>query len=145
MALKIIGEKINSLIEENTKTFVFIFFFLIFFLVLFSNNNFLSFDDQFYHARHASTYITGEKMSLPVYSSMNVPGADLYPLYHALLSLFMFDFSGENFNVLVNGSKLFHIIVSAFVFVTFYYVIFRLLNKSEEKFSQRQISQYSLI
>lgn len=107
---------------------VFIFFLFLFLIINFSATPLASPDDTYYHIKHAQTYWSGEKMNMPVFSSLDYPGADLYLGYHLLLAPFTFAFNGSNYTALLAGSKIFHSIAVALIFTTFYLIARQLLQ-----------------
>jgi len=100
---------------------------------------FLSPYDPYYHVKHANTYLTPEIINQPVYSTMNYPGGDLYRGYHIFLAPFTFAFTGQNYSALITGSKIFHGLLGATIFLTIYFLTHNFLVHHARPLRQQTI------
>jgi hypothetical protein len=101
--------------------------------------------DPYYHLAQAYSYWSGKNLNLPIISTMTTMGSgDLYLLYHFALAPFTAFFNGENFNALITGSKIFQSFLIGFLFVTFYWVLNKLLLLSKKIEKQKAVI-YSLL
>jgi hypothetical protein len=107
---------------------VFTFFFSLFSFIQFSSPNFISSDDGFYHVKHSWLYLKeGLKAAYDFpylqFSILKDKPVDIYFLYHLFLAPFTLFFNGENYQSLINGSKLFHSFLAALFFLVFYFIL----------------------
>jgi hypothetical protein len=133
------------LLRYISSGFFSIFLIIIIFAIKLSSPAFLSSADPYYHIKHANTYWTGEKMGLPVFSTINKDGADLYPLYHLALAPFTAFFKGDNYEVLIIGSKIFHSIIAALFLAVFFEVARRVLRQGRHKYSESRTVFWAVV
>jgi hypothetical protein len=135
--------KVGLSLFQYPKTLIFLFSVIFLGFIQFSIPGFASYDDPYYHAKHAASYISGEAVSMPVFTSLHAPGADLYPLYHIVVSPFTIFFQGTHFEALIIGTKIFHILIAALIIVCSFEIISFLL-KTETSLPQEKITSYAL-
>lgn len=131
--------------ERRTGIFLFFSFFLLFFVSHQFSVEFLSPADPYYHIKHAYTYWSGEEFLMPLYSTMNYEGADLYWLYHLAISPFTSGFNGENFETLIIGSEFAHSLIAVIFILVFFYIVKDVLRRYTKLLDGKSIIYYSAI
>ncbi len=124
---------------------VFIAFAALFLVISFAGPSLASPFDPYYHLKHAQTYWSGEDMNMPVFSTMNSPGADLYVGYHLLIAPFTYFFNGSNYQALINGFKVFHAAAAALLFFAFYLIFKSILRDYVKKIKHSDAVKIALL
>ena len=136
---------IKDLVYKVMPLWVFIFFALVFLAIQFSGSQMSSPDEPAYNIAHALSYKTGEVWQYPVYSTMTTHPADLYYLYHVLLSKFFIGFDGANYEVLVAGLKIFHALLVALIFTLFYVFVRSVFLTESDGVTRERATRYALV
>lgn len=132
-------ESINEYLQQKVPWIIF-FMFLAFAVVIQSQpHTLVSLYDSYYHTGHALTYATGEIMQLPVLSTINTPGGDIYPLYHALMAPFT-SIAQKIGLTAIDGAKILHSLLIAGFFTSFFLLCRRLLQQHTNITKATQLS-----
>lgn len=124
----------NKILERSKiviPIFILIFFFSITLAVRMQNTALTSSDDPYFHARISADMVTGDKSYYPSFSTISEKPVDLYILYHALMAPFTFKLVNGDYQGFINGVKIYHSIIDALLFLTFYFVLFKILRISQ--------------
>lgn len=116
---------------------IFVFFFGLFLSLQFSLRTFVSPDDGYYHIKHSWLYLKegiqkAYNFNYLQFTTLKERPADIYFFYHLLLAPFTYFFNGNNYQSLINSSKIFHSFLAALFFVIFYFVLHSFNEKRDD-------------
>lgn len=132
-------KRINKLLQRKLPLVIFFIFFILALTLQSQPYTMVSHADPYYHISHSLAYITGDKMQLPVYSTISSIDGNIYPLYHTLLSPFVYFAQQFGFSPIA-GAKLFQSIVVGLVFMVFFLVAKILLDSISPTRSNKNIN-----
>jgi len=109
-------------------------FFAIACIVSFSAAPFFNSIDTYLNAREANTYWTGEHFPVPIFTPLYAEPSDAYLLYHLTMAPFTAFFHGDNYQALIDGSKLCHSVIFALIFCVFFLLAYEIVKSERYAF-----------